>query len=292
MSQPHRVLCAVDFSRSARGAFERALAISRDRDAELTVVHAVPATERYNWRARARIAMADELRAAAHAAGVSVRITEQQGDPAGVILLHAATARADLIVLGNGQAGADRERRRAGSIAERVTERATCPVLIVPASDRQDDAPATWTNIVCPVSFTPGSDLAVEQARRLVKRGGRVTLVHVARPSRYEYPFSIPARERWLMSDARQRLEDAVLADTRSIADVRVQMASGRPATEIARVASEVDADLIVMGVTARGAIGRTLLGSTTARVIRETDRPLLAVPERMLDRGGLDQAA
>ena len=285
MSQPHRVLCAVDFSRSARAAFERALAISRDRDAELIVVHAVPATERYNWRARARIAMADELRAAARAAGVSLRVTEQQGDPAGVILLHAAAAGADLIVLGNGRAAGDRDRRRAGAIAERVTERATCPVLIVPVSERQDHAPSAWTNIVCPVSFTPGSELAVEHARELVKRGGRVTLVHVAKPSPYEFPFSIPARERWLLSDARQRLEDAVLADTRPIADVQVRMACGRPATEIARVASDVDADLIVMGVTARGAIGRTLLGSTAARVFRETDRPVLAVPERMRER-------
>lgn len=290
MAESRRIVCAVDFSQPSRAAYERALAISQDRHAELTVVHAVPAGERFNWLAQERIARMAELRAAADAAGVQVRITEQHGDPAGVILLHASTGPADLIVLGHDPAATGRERRRAGSVAERVIERAVCPVLIVPASDVRGHAP--WPNIVCPVNFTPGSDLAMERARELVMQGGRLTLLHVARPSGYEYPFSIPARERWQLIDARQQVEDAVPIDTRLTADVRARVVSGRPATEIVRVASEEDADLIVMGVTARGAIGRTLLGSTAGRVIRGTNRPVLAVPERMLERTAVEREA
>lgn len=60
-----------------------------------------------------------------------------------------------------------------------------------------------------------------------------------------------------------------VPVEARTRADVRARVVSGTPATEIVRIASEIDADLIVMGVMSRGAIGRNLFGSTAARVIR-----------------------
>ena len=89
MSRSSRILCAVDFSRPAQAAFEHALVLSRELNAELTAVHAVPVSEGFNWHARERIAKTEALRRAADAAGVRVRVTEQHGDPAGVILLHA-----------------------------------------------------------------------------------------------------------------------------------------------------------------------------------------------------------
>ena len=70
---------------------------------------------------------------------------------------------------------------------------------------------------------------------------------------------------------------------------MRARVVSGTPATEIVRIASDIDADLIVMGVPSRGAIGRKLIGSTAGRVIRSVDRPVLAVPERIRERLGVD---
>jgi nucleotide-binding universal stress UspA family protein len=57
-----RILCAVDFSRPARTAFARALALSREHNAELTVVQAVPVTEPFNLRGRARMTHIAALR--------------------------------------------------------------------------------------------------------------------------------------------------------------------------------------------------------------------------------------
>ena len=62
---------------------------------------------------------------------------------------------------------------------------------------------------------------------------------------------------------------------------------SGDPSTEIARVATELDADLILVGVTPRGAIGQRIFGSTAARVIRTAGRPVLALPE-VVDQGAI----
>ena len=290
MSGSTRILCAVDFSRPAQAAFEHALALSRDRNAELTAVHAIPVSERFNWRARERIAKTAALRSAAEAAGVRLRVAEQHGDPAGVILLHANAGRFDLIVLGT-HARTGVERLRAGSIAEQVTQRARCPVLIVPMPEKRRADPASFRNIVCPVDFTHASDAALRQALQLVKGGGRLTLLHVSRglnplgATRYAYHFSVPEYARRLQQDAWQRMQDAVPVEARTMADVRARVVSGTPATEIARIASEIDADLIVMGVTSRGAIGRRLIGSTAARVIRTAARPVLAVPERVSER-------
>ena len=57
------------------------------------------------------------------------------------------------------------------------------------------------------------------------------------------------------------------------------------PSDEIVRIADEARADLIVMGVTSRGAIGRRLIGSTAARVMRRAGCAVLAVPESRLER-------
>lgn len=102
------------------------------------------------------------------------------------------------------------------------------------------------------------------------------------------YHFGVPEYTRGLHRDAWQRLQDAVPVEARTTAEVRARVVSGTPAAEIARIASEVDADLVVVGVTSRGAIGRKLLGSTATRVIRSAGRPVLAVPEQAL--GWLDE--
>ena len=65
---------------------------------------------------------------------------------------------------------------------------------------------------------------------------------------------------------------------------VHARVVTGDPSTEIARIATDVDADVILVGVTSRGAIGRRIFGSTAARVIRIAERPVLAIPE-LVDR-------
>ena len=132
MIQLSRILCAVDFSRPARAAFARALALSREHNAELTVVQAVPVTESFGLRGRARMTHIAALRHAAEAEGVSLRVSVQHGDPAGVIVLHANARPFDLVIVGTHQR-VGMGRLREGSVAERVIQRVTSPVLIVPA---------------------------------------------------------------------------------------------------------------------------------------------------------------
>jgi nucleotide-binding universal stress UspA family protein len=289
-----RILTAVDFSEAACGAFEHALVLSRRHNAELTVVHAVPKDRPFRWHSRERSAMIAELRQAAAAAGVRFKVSVQHGDPAGVILLHARARRPDLIVLGTHQrTGFDRF--RLGSVAETVTLRATQPVLIVPASPggRTAEPATSFNSILVAVDFSARSISAVARALSMANANGRVTLVHVvpgiplASASRYSYHLSEPEYQRLLARDAWRRLQDTISAQARTGRKVHARVVTGDPSTEIARVATELDADLILVGVTPRGAIGRRIFGSTAARVIRTAGRPVLALPE-LVDQGAI----
>lgn len=290
MSASSRILCALDFSRPATPAFGVALALSRDGNAELTVVHAVPPSKQSSWRARERIATTTALRAQAGAAGVRLRVSEQHGDAAGVILRHANAGRFDLIVLGT-PATTGLDIVRSGSVAERVTAQARCSVLIVPMTEVRHEDRAPFQNILCPLDFTPASDAALSHALHLTRSGGRVTLLHVSpQPmgALRHASSTAPEYSRRRHRDAWHRLQGAVPIDARTTTDIRVRVVAGTPATEITRIALEIGADLVVMGVSAVGAIGRTLNDSTAARVIRSAGRPVLAVPRQALERSDL----
>jgi nucleotide-binding universal stress UspA family protein len=294
VKQLSRILAAVDFSEPAQAAFDQALALAQAHDAELTVVHAVPPDQSFGWRARARIALIGTLRQRAAAASVVLKVSVQHGDPARVILLHAQARHADLIVLGTHQR-TGLGRLRAGSIAERVTVRATQPVLIVPVRSATRALPS-FDHVIAAVDFGPASRAALEHALVLTRgTNRRLTAVHVTpgssstnreRPSHSSavpaswYRFGVAAQQRRLTEDAWRKLNSSLLHTVDRGTQVRARVVSGDASAEIARLATEIDADLIVLGVSRRNVVSRTLFGATAARLMRVSEQPILAVPE------------
>ena len=126
-----RILCAVDLEKASERAFDRALALAVLGNARLFILHAVPATVPFSVRAAERVRYLTGLRKRAEAAGVKVRVEQQHGEPAGVIVLHANSRKADIVILGSNRRRGWR-RFREGSVSERVLRRASWPVLIVP----------------------------------------------------------------------------------------------------------------------------------------------------------------
>ena len=78
-----------------------------------------------------------------------------------------------------------------------------------------------------------------------------------------------------MIDDARRRLEASVPLRVRAAANVQLEVVTGVPHQAILDYASGVNADLVVVGASARF----MHLGSATARVLRGSDRPLLVVP-------------
>jgi len=126
-----RILCAIDLEKASERAFDRALSLAVIGEAKLFLLHATPATVPFARRARERLDYLAELRERAEAAGVKVRVEEQHGDPAALIVLHATTRNVDIVVMGSNRRRGWR-RFREGSVSERVLRRAAWPVLIVP----------------------------------------------------------------------------------------------------------------------------------------------------------------
>jgi len=57
--------------------------------------------------------------------------------------------------------------------------------------------------------------------------------------------------------------------------DISYRIVPGKPAEKILQVSEEEDIDLIVMGSTGLGSIGRFLLGGTSSKVKANTNIPI-----------------
>jgi nucleotide-binding universal stress UspA family protein len=90
-------------------------------------------------------------------------------------------------------------------------------------------------------------------------------------------PVSVPHE---LGEHDRSSLEEALeLAERRGI-EARSRLLVGGAARQIVAYADEIDADLIVVGSRGLGAIGSTLLGSVSRKVLHDANRPVLIVRE------------
>jgi nucleotide-binding universal stress UspA family protein len=276
-----RVLAAVDFSASARAAFARALDISRRHGAELVVVHAVPADHAVGWQSRERLALTDTLQQMAAAAGVDVLHRMQQGDPAGVILLHARSLAPDLIVVGTRQRrGLARLRGR--SVGERVAAEASAPVLVVPEEPALGPA-ARLRHVAVAVDSGPESTLAIEHALSLTDQ--RVTLIHMVPGFRSGVPAHL---RRWgvadyqyrLVREARRWLQASAERKRHRAHEIRVRVLIGNSVAEIGRHAGAIGADLLVVGATRRGPWSRAVFGTSASLLLRTAGLPVLTLPD------------
>lgn len=278
-----RILAAVDFSVPARRAYDYALALATHHAAELVVIQAVPPEHSFNWHGRERRALATSLRQMASAAKVEFAYRVQHGDPAEIILLHAASVQPDVIVVGSHQRQG-LERLRAGSVSERVVAKTSIPVLVVPARVRLT-ATGAFRHVAVAVALRGASDTTIERALDVASdTAERVTLLHAVPGFSDGVPaqlhrYGVPEYERQLARDARRALQLAVPAGRHSPAAVHTRVLRGDTPTELRKVIEDIGADLLVVGVPRRGRVATALFGSTAARVMKLIDVPLLAIP-------------
>jgi nucleotide-binding universal stress UspA family protein len=299
MVQFTHILCPTDLSDLALAPVTHAAALARRFAAHLTLLHVVPTFDPVSVRpvtldgtvqfiqpasreeVQARLA---EVLEAVGAASTDAACTADAGDPSKRIVDQAVAIPADLIVLGtHGRGGF--ERFVLGSVAEKVLQKAPCPVLTVPPHATPRPAgELRFRHILCPVDFSASAlqafGFAVELARQF---GASLTLLHVIEWLAEEEPrahahFNVPEYRQHLMRDAHDRVR-TLIADERGasgpIADV---VRVGRPYREILRLAAESPADLIVMGTQGQGGVGHALFGSTTHQVVRAAHCPVLTV--------------
>lgn len=125
---------------------------------------------------------------------------------------------------------------------------------------------------------------AIEAAARLQAETVAldVVLVHVREVPLYteQYPaLDAQAVEFALQQQQSALLEAALTAARRAgLKQVRTQAEVGHAAPEIARAASELGVDMVLIGTHGRSALGGLLLGSVAQRVVHLATTPVLLV--------------
>jgi nucleotide-binding universal stress UspA family protein len=201
--------------------------------------------------------------------GFQVDIQSRMGGAATEILRVADERGAALVLVGT------RSRSRiyqavVGSVAMKVMERSTAPILLVPL-----DAPCRdlGRHVLFASDFSRGSEDAFLAVETLARSGGRsFTLLHAL--GREGDPDSPSGK------DARKRLEDlshrlgAVGAE-----DVHLSLPTQDPADAVVQAAIARPGTLVVMGTQGRGFAERLALGSVSRAVAGRVRAPLLLVP-------------
>jgi nucleotide-binding universal stress UspA family protein len=284
-----RILCPVDFSTVSRGALNYAVTLARWYQADVTALHVfeVPVAGAYPGPWMAALPSDDELEA--HLSSfvdqsrdprVRIDIAVRTGNVVHEIAAAVGELGADLVVMGTHGDGIVAH-LLLGSVTEKVLRTSSCPVMIVPPTVTHPTAPPNITQILCPVDFGPATLRSLAFAFSLAQEAhARLTVLHVLEPLRENPPESnVPEYPNLRKSQAREQLHAAITAGVdRRCAPVEM-LSRGKPSREILRVAAERKADLIVMGVSGEGVIGRMLFGSTTNLVVREATCPVLTLP-------------
>jgi nucleotide-binding universal stress UspA family protein len=200
------------------------------------------------------------------------------------IVREAGALPADLLVLGShGLTGV--KRLVLGSTAENVLRHATMPVLIVPA--HAPDAPADgvpFSRIVCAVDFAADSYRALHYALDLAQESdAHLHLLHaVEMPAVHvgaeDLVYDLETARETVLRDAREHLDALVPEEARVYCTVHATVAEGRAHAAVLQLATEVTADLIIMGVRNRDAFDVAVFGSHAQAVVRAAHCPVLTV--------------
>ena len=110
-------------------------------------------------------------------------------------------------------------------------------------------------------------DRAIEEAKL---RGGRLVVVNASRGDAWSTPGYAGVQEIELVKSR--------LAESGWTYELRQLVRGHEPAEEVVELAEEVGAELIVIGMRHRTAVGKFLLGSTAQRILLDAPCPVLAV--------------
>lgn len=181
--------------------------------------------------------------------------------PARAIVRTADDVGADLIIMGtHGRHGI----RRAflGSVTERVLRETQRPVMTVLPKDTPVKGEVKIGTILCPVNFT---DIAREALQNASAIAGALNAQLIV--------MNVLEKE---TDEARFKAWIDLLVPARTV--YKQIVVKGDPAARVLETATQLGADLIVMGAQHKFFSDATVIGTTTERVTRFARQPVLTV--------------
>ena len=231
--------------------------------------------------------------AAAHAvlqdASAQCATTVQFGDPATVIAEAAETLNCALIAIGSHGAGAVRS-LLTGSVTTKVIHLGSRAVLVIPSARPLAGSaygpPQRAARILVPVDGSAGATAALREVLRIASWFRDVPEIHLlaiyeGTPLDVEIAAMVAAEA---LREYQQKHLEAAFASAREALSgtgfVAIEhTAIGPPVEEIRATVESLRCDLVCLGTRGTGAVRNVFLGSTTAKVLRAVDVPVLVVP-------------
>ena len=254
------VVAATDFTPAALAAARRAADLARASGGRLMLIHAGPEKARERLRlSGARLGLSF---------GLPVETRLAQGPAPAAIAAYAQDMLAELIVVGNREAGflAD---LLALNTADRVRRRTAIPVLAVSRASRR-----SYERVLVATDLSESSAQAGRVAARLFPRA-EMHVLHAREPL-YEGSLQFAGVDSSVIASYRRRallmagreLEDFVRASLPP-SGFRPQVRLGPPAASIRAHAREVDADVVVLS-PGKSWLARAVRGRVTEQVLAD----------------------
>jgi nucleotide-binding universal stress UspA family protein len=298
------VLLPTDFSPSSAPAFRYAVEWAKVFEAQLTLLHVHPLHPGLDIDAAVAQKFLDEQRKVAReelenllaearkqVPGASMELLA--GLPSEYICQVAREKKCDLIIMGtHGWTGFNRV--LFGSVAERVIQRAPCPVLSIPHREPEDISAMHLLQIlprqvVLPLEFSDCSMDAYEYAVQIAKWFDvPLTLIHAIEPLSYSLDFTLthPLQEKTNRDKVEKRLADLTAVLSEQGLSARYELLDKPTIIGILETSAIQQADLIVMGTHGRKGLTRLVLGSTACKVLEQSPYPVLTVKSPKFEGG------
>lgn len=282
-----RILCGTDLLPKTESAIDRAGMLSALLGAKLSLLHVVPPTESDQMLKENIERASRQLEARASALswrlGPSPSISVRPGSPARVLIEVAGVLDPALVILGIHRKRPVRD-ALAGTIALRLLNALTCPVLIVRRMPL-----GAYRNVLLALDRSKVSAEAVRTAEALViDANARASAVHAYQPPYSEMMTSAGIAgdvidmyaDNW-KRDSKAGLRDLLAQVSQDASRYELIVENATITTALGNVIRRLNPDLLVLGTRGRGRLKRALLGSVAQRIMAAARSDVLVVPER-----------
>jgi nucleotide-binding universal stress UspA family protein len=289
-----KILVPVDGSTFGENALPMALALGRQADADIQLAMVnQPAGLMGGWEEAFQSTHKTYLESlegkVAEVAARPAPTTLLDGDVPDALCQEALRSDSDLIVMStHGRGGFTR--MWLGSVADGVVRQSSTPVLLIRPPEGENpflevEKPKI-RRILIPLEGSTLSEAAIEPALELgALFGASFTLLRVI-----EFPIMVGAYLPETLQSNHAILEEAETEARAYLEGVRSRLDDGsrqidtdvvvnqQPARGILNYAAANNTDLVSIATHGRGGVERTLLGSTTDKVVRGANTPILIV--------------
>lgn len=198
-----------------------------------------------------------------------------EGSPDRCIVEAAEEQAPEYIVMGT------RARTRTkgiGSTTERVLFHSPTSVIASPL-DGMVDEESSIERIVIATDGSDSAERAAEHGFDLAELfDAGVYITYIIDPTTYRIADAPRSILGLLKEGGQNAVEELSTSARERNLKVTTSVRRGSPEEEILAFSDEADGDVTVLGVSGRGGVDNRFLGSTTARVLRKSTRPILTV--------------